>query len=234
MTRLSAAASTRASFSLTRFSTTESGRSRAEQIAAEQLAGGLFLAPLDLGEVAEADLSGLRNLPQRLALGDPLLAQRLTDQLTQQHRLQRGFGSHEQTVPSPARQHRSGPRSGLLGESGCPGVVRAGPARAAAARGPSAAAASRIADRSPVSGSARTSTRPVDRDGRRRRTPDRRDARPAVPVRPPRWWPGPSRPAQRAATPRPSPPRSARPPARASARVSGADAGQLGFSRWRS
>ena len=66
----------------------------------EQLAGRLLLPSLDLREVAEADPRGLRDLTQGLGLGHPLLAQRLTDELTDEHLLRRGSKTHAETVPS--------------------------------------------------------------------------------------------------------------------------------------
>ena len=93
-------------FSLTTLSTTESGRSSAPQIEAEQLAGRLLLTPLHLGQIAETHPRALGHLTKRLALGDPLLPQRLTDQLTQQHRLHREFGSAYANCTQPDRQHQ--------------------------------------------------------------------------------------------------------------------------------
>ena len=66
----------------------------------EQFAGGLFLTSLDLGQIAEADPRALGDFPKGLALRDPLLAQRLTDELAHQHRLRRGMGLHTETVPT--------------------------------------------------------------------------------------------------------------------------------------
>ena len=65
----------------------------------EQLTGRLFLSALDLREVAETHPRRLGHRPQRLGLSHPLLAQRLTDELTDEHLLRRGSKSHAETVP---------------------------------------------------------------------------------------------------------------------------------------
>ena len=127
-------------FSLTRFSTTDKRQVQRRADRRQQLAGRLLLAAFDLRQVAETDPGGLGHLTQRLALGHPLLAQRLTDELAQQHRPHRDFGSHDgnctQPPPDNTRSHHAHglrPNAVTASPRQCPEPRRA--ARRAARRG---------------------------------------------------------------------------------------------------